>query len=98
MKRVVLASLALASAAAFADRPVEEIYPRTCAVCHAAGVAGAPKIGDVAMWQPRLAAKGIDGLVLSVTNGLNAMPARGMCMDCTPGEYKAIIEFMMKAP
>lgn len=33
----------------------------------------------------------------SVHNGLNAMPAKGMCMDCTDTEYKALIEFMMKA-
>jgi cytochrome c5 len=61
-----------------------------------AGVAGAPKAHDEAMWKPRVDAKGIDGLLNSVNNGLNAMPPKGMCMDCTPGEYKALIEFMIK--
>jgi cytochrome c5 len=53
-------------------------------------------VHDAAAWKVRFDAKGIDGLVQSATNGLNAMPPRAMCNDCTPGEYKALIEFMMK--
>ena len=29
-------------------------------------------------------------------NGLNAMPPKGMCFDCTDDEYKALIEYMAK--
>ena len=47
-----------------------------CAACHISGVANAPKLGDVAAWQPRLD-KGMEALTASVVNGLNAMPARG---------------------
>jgi cytochrome c5 len=96
MNKLAAAALMLLSSVALADRPVEELYPKTCGVCHAAGVAGAPKAGDATLWKPRFDAKGIDGLLQSVNNGLNAMPPKGMCMDCTPGEYKALIEFMMK--
>ena len=96
MKTLLASALMLVSSLALADRSVDELYPKTCSVCHAAGVANAPKAHDAALWQPRIDAKGMDGLVLSVTNGLNAMPPRGMCMDCTPGEYKALIEYMMK--
>jgi len=96
MKSLAAILMMLFSTAALADRAPEEIYPKTCVTCHAAGVANAPKTGDAALWKPRLDAKGIDGLVQSVTNGLNAMPPRGMCMDCTPAEYKALIEYMMK--
>ena len=32
------------------------LYAQTCAVCHATGVAGAPKLGDKAAWAPRIAA------------------------------------------
>jgi cytochrome c5 len=96
MKTLVASALMLFSAVALADRSVDELYPKTCSVCHAAGVANAPKTHDEALWKPRLDAKGMDGMVQSVTNGLNAMPPRGMCMDCTPTEYKALIEFMMK--
>ena len=46
----------MASAAA-----VPALYTQACAVCHTAGVAGAPKTGDKASWAPRLAL-GVDGL------------------------------------
>ena len=75
---------------------VEERYKRSCAVCHAAGAAGAPKTGVVAEWEPRLA-KGMDTLVAAVENGLNAMPPKGMCFDCSSDDYKALILLMSKA-
>ena len=96
MKQFAVGFLVFASSLALADRAPTDIYPRTCAVCHAAGVAGAPKPGDAAAWQPRMDAKGIDGLLQSVNNGLNAMPPKGMCMDCTEVEYKSLIEYMIK--
>ena len=55
----------------------------------------APKKGDAAAWEPRLK-QGMDTLVQHVTNGFNAMPPRGMCMDCTAEDYKATIEWMSK--
>jgi cytochrome c5 len=36
----------------------------------------------------------MDVLVQSVTNGLNAMPPRGLCMDCTAEDYQAVIQWM----
>jgi cytochrome c5 len=97
MNKVIL-SLALVmglSGLAVADE-VADRYNRTCAVCHASGAAGAPRTGDVAAWEPRLA-KGMEVNVASVKNGLNAMPAGGMCFDCSPEDYKALIEYMSKA-
>ena len=35
--------------------PGEEIYNTVCMVCHAAGLAGAPKLGDIENWAPRIA-------------------------------------------
>ena len=52
------------------------VYTANCAVCHAAGVAGAPKLGDKAAWAPRLG-QGFDGLYKSALNGKNAMPPKG---------------------
>ena len=68
-------------------------YDKSCKVCHASGAAGAPKTGDAAAWEPRMS-KGMDVLVQSVNNGLNAMPPKGMCFDCSDDEYKALIEYM----
>ena len=62
-------------------------------VCHSAGAAGAPKTGDATAWKPRMD-KGMDALVASVDKGMGAMPPKGMCFDCTPDEYKALIEYM----
>ncbi|WP_430460667.1 c-type cytochrome [Thalassolituus sp. LLYu03] len=71
-------------------------FQQTCNACHGMGVAGAPKAFDKAAWEPRLA-KGMDALVNSVTNGLNAMPPRGLCMDCTAEQYKELITYMSTA-
>ena len=74
-------------------RSGEEIYTASCAGCHAIGVAGAPKKGDSAAWDQRLA-KGFDATLANAINGLNAMPAKGLCMDCSDDELTAAIKFM----
>ncbi|MEE4658992.1 MAG: c-type cytochrome [Halieaceae bacterium] len=76
-----------------AGEDVEARYAKSCAMCHANGAANAPKTGDAAAWESRLA-KGMDTLVASVENGLNAMPPRGMCYDCSAEDYKALIGYM----
>jgi cytochrome c5 len=73
---------------------VEDRYNKTCVVCHAAGTAGAPKTGVPAEWEDRMA-KGMDAMVESVDKGMNAMPAKGMCLDCTAEDFKALIEYMI---
>jgi len=75
-------------------RTGEEIYNSKCVVRHAAGIAGAPKLGDKVAWAPRLK-KGKDTLLSSVTNGLQAMPPMGTCMDCTEADLKAAINYML---
>ncbi|MCW8808576.1 MAG: c-type cytochrome [Rhodanobacter sp.] len=57
------------------------IYGHLCTSCHTAGIAGAPKLGDKAMWSPRIA-QGIDILIKHATEGYhgpdgNFMPAKG---------------------
>lgn len=93
--RKLIAIVFLASATAAMAAPDMAKYDKSCKVCHDAGAAGAPKTGDAAAWEPRMA-KGMDALVQSVNNGLNAMPPKGMCFDCTNDEYKALIEYMAK--
>ena len=72
----------------------QNIYQKSCQACHAAGIAGAPKLGDKAAWAPRIA-KGNDALLSSVTNGLKAMPPKGTCMTCTEDELRAAMEYMV---
>lgn len=54
----------------------EQVYTGQCAACHAAGVAGAPKLGDSAAWAPRVAT-GYEALLNSVLKGKGAMAAQG---------------------
>jgi cytochrome c5 len=73
----------------------QKIYQASCQACHAAGVAGAPKLGDKAAWAPRIA-KGNDALTASVIKGLNAMPPKGACMSCGDDELRAAVLYMVE--
>lgn len=63
-------------AVASAPKSPEELVNGACAACHAAGVAGAPMLGDEAAWASRREL-GLEALVASVINGKGSMPARG---------------------
>lgn len=95
MKKIILAvsAAALFISASVNAREAQDLYNKSCIACHASGAAGAPKTADTAAWAPRLA-KGIDAVLVNTKNGLNAMPPKGMCMDCTDDEFKAIIQYM----
>ena len=68
-------------------------YAASCGACHAYAVAGAPKTGDEAQWEPKLA-KGMGALLSSVKNVLGVMPAGGMCTTCSHDDHKALITYM----
>jgi len=70
------------------------IYNTVCTACHATGVAGAPKTGDKAAWAPRIAT-GNAALLMSATNGKNAMPARGGAADLSDAELKAAVDYLV---
>jgi len=76
-------------------RAAEDIYNKACITCHAAGVAGAPKLGDTEAWAPRLA-QGMDLLYTHAIEGIRGMPPRGLCMDCTDDELKATVDYMVE--
>ncbi|HET9977484.1 MAG TPA: c-type cytochrome [Burkholderiaceae bacterium] len=70
------------------------VYDKTCMVCHASGVANAPKLGDKAAWGPRVGA-GRDALVAAVLKGKGAMPPKAGSADLKDDEIKAAVEFML---
>ena len=72
-------------------------YASSCGACHAVGAAGAPKTGDVEAWAARMSEKGMDGLIASVRNGINAMPPGGLCNSCSDEEHAALINYMAAA-
>lgn len=75
--------------------PGEKIYEAYCAVCHRAGVAGAPKFRVEADWQSKLDEKGLDGLTISAIKGIRAMPPKGTCTECSEKDIKQAIEYML---
>ncbi len=74
-------------------RSGEELYNSKCMGCHASGVAGAPKFGT-SDWVER-GAMGIDTLLANAISGINAMPPRGTCADCSDDELKGAIQHMI---
>ena len=86
-----------ATEVASAGGGVESNYNKTCATCHNAGVAGAPKMGDVAAWAPRLE-KGMDILYQSAIAGMPpAMPAKGMCFSCSDDDLRELVDYMVES-
>ncbi|MFC7420707.1 c-type cytochrome [Iodobacter arcticus] len=73
----------------------KEIYDSVCMACHAAGIAGAPKLGDKAAWAPRLK-DGVEGAIAIATKGLNAMPAKGGYSG-TDAEFAAAVHYMVNS-
>ena len=94
MKKLFAVALMTVAVGAWAEPPPK--YQTSCMACHMSGAAGAPKTGDAAAWEERMA-KGMDAMIASVKQGLNGMPPTGLCADCTDEEYKALIEFMATA-
>jgi len=72
----------------------EAAYKQSCAVCHATGVAGAPKLGDKAAWAPRLA-KGTETLYASSIKGKGAMPAKGGNPSMADADVKAAVDYLV---
>src|SRR4030065_67765 len=76
----------------------KSVFNKTCALCHAAGVAGAPKPGDTADWGPRIA-QGNDLLYKHAMEGFTGakgmMPARGGNAALTDDEVKAAVDYMV---
>ena len=85
-----------AASASAAPRSGEEVYNAACMACHATGAAGAPMLGDVAAWAPRIA-KGTNALHDAGINGVagTGMIAKGGCMNCSDEETVAAVDYMI---
>ena len=85
-----------AAPAAGAKMDGKTVYDTTCTVCHAAGVAGAPKFGDKAAWAPRIK-QGKDALYNTALHGKGAMPAKGGNATLSDEAVKAAVDYMAGA-
>jgi cytochrome c5 len=74
-------------------------YDATCNVCHGAGIAGAPKLGDKANWAPRIA-QGADTLYTHALKGFQGkvgmMPAKGGNAGLADADVKAAVDYMVE--
>lgn len=76
-------------------RSGEAVYGQYCTACHGSGILDAPKTGDTAAWEARLAAAGsLEALTQSAIAGVGAMPAKGTCANCSDEEILASIQHM----
>lgn len=85
-------------AAAPVNAAGESVYKKTCALCHASGVAGAPLPGNKEDWAPRIA-QGNDVLYKHAIEGFTGakgmMPARGGAATLSDDDVKAAVDFMV---
>lgn len=76
-----------------------QVYNAACNVCHGSGVGGAPIVGDVAEWAPRIA-QGMDMLNDHAVNGFDGdaatpMLAKGGRADLSDQEVIDAVVYMV---
>ena len=74
----------------------DKIIKANCAMCHVGGLMGAPKIGDVGLWAPRIA-QGKEMLINNAIKGIRMMPAKGGNAKLTDEEVAAAVISMANA-
>ena len=110
LKAILVATTAAGATASLADSAeilqlaqvsdgfdAEAKYMASCFACHSTGAAGAPKVGAGMMseWESRMD-KGMDAVVANAINGVNAMPAKGLCFDCNDDDIRALVTYMLE--
>ncbi|MBV1931589.1 MAG: c-type cytochrome [Porticoccaceae bacterium] len=78
------------------SRSGEDVYNSKCTTCHTSGAAGAPMLGSTEQWADRIG-KGIDTLYTGAISGINGMPPKGLCFDCSDDELKAAVDYMVES-
>ena len=74
----------------------QAVYAAVCAACHAAGVLGAPKLGDVKAWAP-LIKEGQKALTRTAIKGIRQMPPKGGNASLSNAEVERAVVHMANA-
>ncbi|MGI9329257.1 MAG: c-type cytochrome [Gammaproteobacteria bacterium] len=94
--RTVAVSTAAAVAAPLSG---PDVYNSACVACHGQGIGGAPRVGDVAAWAPRIA-QGPDVLSKHALQGYTGpagyMPPKGGRVDLSDDEILAAVAHMLE--
>jgi cytochrome c5 len=78
-----------------ADKNIgRDIFLQNCAACHLHGVAQAPRVGNFAEWEPRLAA-GRSNLLNSVLRGKGGMPPKGGNASISDAQAAAALDYVV---
>jgi len=87
-----------AGAAVAPPKNGDELFEQACKACHGPGIGGAPKAGDKAAWQPRVA-KGKDILydhaLHGYTGSAGMMPAKGGRVDVSDDLVKQAVDHIV---
>ena len=94
--QVVVANESVTESGSENSISADKIIKANCAMCHAGGLMGAPKIGDVGLWAPRIA-QGKDTLINNAIKGIRMMPAKGGNSRLTDEEVAAAVISMANA-
>lgn len=85
------------SAPSMSQQAGKDLYTKTCSVCHATGIADAPKFGNATDWGPRVAG-GTARLYASALKGTaKGMPPKGGNLAASDAEVKAAVDYMVAA-
>ena len=90
------AAVAAAPAAPAGAADGKATYEQVCQMCHAAGIAGAPKVGDKGAWTPRIA-QGQQTLYDHAIHGIRMMPPKGGNPGLSDAQVKAAVDHMVHA-
>jgi cytochrome c5 len=69
------------------------VFNHTCLTCHGNSVRDAPRVGDMHVWQPRLA-QGLDVLIQHALHGHGRMPAKGGYSSLTDYEVSSAVAYV----
>jgi len=87
-----------AGGAAALPKDGTEVFEQACKACHGAGIGGAPKAGDAAVWAPRIA-KGKETLYKHAVEGFTGtagmMPPKGGRVDLSDDLIHQAVDHML---
>ncbi len=77
-----------------------QVYNEACIACHGSGIGGAPMLGDIAAWGPRIA-QGIGVLrehaIVGYQGSAGYMPPKGARIDLSDQEINDAVDYMIAA-
>ncbi len=75
-----------------------QLYRQYCVTCHGSGALGAPKVGKEhrLYWSHEIEEEGFDTIVHEAIAGINSMPPRGGCFDCSDEEVRNAVIYMLQ--